>query len=320
MTILLIDANGLAHRAFHATASNRSYREDGLPTFAIGRFLDLVYGLLIDVGRPQCVTHAAAIFDPKSKNWRHSIAPTYKAGRKHDPDLAPQLRLCRELVSGLGIASVLQTGYEADDLIATYTRLAVEAGLSVVVVTVDKDLGQLLRPGVSVYNPMRRHLTHGHEEFFAFGSEKDHVLVSPAQIPCLQGMMGDSVDGFSGIRNVGPKKAAALLARFGSLEGIIAGAEDIQQPALRASILAGADQARLCRRLALLDDTVPVRRTLDDLALTAPDTNLIIGGLKALGLIHWPGAFGERWGIDPHTVPHHPAIIDLADELVELAA
>ena len=107
MTLLLLDGNGLAHRAFHATKANPQYRDDGLPVTAIGRFLDLVYEALIDVGRPQCATHAAAIFDPKGKNWRHEIAPDYKAGRKHDPDLAPQLRLCRELVKGLGIALIV---------------------------------------------------------------------------------------------------------------------------------------------------------------------------------------------------------------------
>lgn len=319
MTLLLIDANGLAHRAFHATASNRSYREDGLPNFAIGRFLDLIDRLLIDVGRPQCVTHAAAIFDPKGKNWRHSIAPTYKAGRKHDPDLAPQLRLCRDLVGGLGIASVVQPGYEADDLIATYARLAEAEAMGVVIVSADKDLLQLLRPGVAIFNPMTRTMVDEWAVIERFG-------VAPHQIPCFQGLVGDTTDGYAGIPGVGPAAAAELLCGdppvggFGDLESLLAGATAIQKPALRAKVMAGAELARQCRRLALLDDAVPVRRSLDDLALTSPDADLIIGGLKALGLIHWPGAFGERWGIDPRTVAHHPAIINLADELVELAA
>lgn len=313
MTLLLIDANGLAHRAFHSTAGNRSYREDGLPNFAIGKFLDLVHGLLIDIGRPQCVTHAAAIFDPKGKNWRHAIAPTYKAGRKHDPDLAPQLRICRDLVRGLGIASVVQQGFEADDLIATYARLADAEGMGVVVVSADKDLLQLLRPGVAVFNPMTRTMVDDAAVLDRFG-------VSPWQIPCFQGLVGDTTDGYAGIPGVGPTAASALLVEHGDLEAVIAAAVSIPKPALRAKITAGAELARQCRRLALLDEAVPVRRPLDDLALARPDTDLIIGGLKALGLIHWPGAFGERWGIDPRSVPHHPAIIDLADELVELAA
>lgn len=320
MTLLLLDANGLMHRAHHSTKANPQYRDDTLPVTAIGRFLDLVYEALIDVGRPQCATHAAAIFDAPGPNWRHDIAPTYKSGRSHDPDFHPQLRLCRDLVKGLGISSVQQRGYEADDLIATYARLAEEQGMSTCVVSIDKDIGQLLRPGVSIYNPMRRRLAHGHEEFFPFGSEKDHVMVRPAQIPCLQGMMGDSVDGFSGIRNVGPKKAAALLERFGSLDAIIAGAAEIAQPALRASITAGADQARACRRLAILDDAVPVRRDLEDLELRRADPDLLIGGLKSLGLIHWPGVFGERLQVDPADFPPHAGITELSDELVEFAS
>ncbi len=313
MTLLLIDANGLAHRAFHATASNRSYREDGLPTFAIGRFLDLVYGLLIDVGRPQCVTHAAAIFDPKGKNWRHSIAPTYKAGRKHDPDLAPQLRICRDIVRGLGIASVVQQGYEADDLIATYARIAEADGMGVVIVSADKDLLQLLRPGVAIFNPMTRTMITEEEVISRYG-------VLPERMPDYQALVGDLTDGYSGIPGVGPIAAAELLEGHVDLEHVLANAASISKPGLRAKVMAGAEIARQCRRLALLDEAVPVRRALKDLALSSPDTDLIIGGLKALGLIHWPGAFGERWGIDPRTVPHHPAIIDLADELVELAA
>lgn len=313
MTLLLIDANGLAHRAFHSTAGNRSYREDGLPNFAIGKFLDLVYGLLIDIGRPQCVTHAAAVFDPKGRNWRHSIAPTYKAGRKHDTDLAPQLRLCRDLVRGLGIASVVQQGFEADDLIATYARLAEAEGMGVVVVSADKDLVQLLRPGVAIFNPMTRTMVDEWAVIERFG-------VAPHRVPCFQALVGDTTDGYSGIPGVGPKAATELLVEYGDLESLLDNAASISKPALRAKVMAGAGLARQCRRLALLDDAVPVRRALHDLALTSPDTDLIIGGLKALGLIHWPGAFGERWGIDPRTVPHHPAIIDLADELVELAA
>ncbi len=313
MTVMLIDANGLAHRAFHSTAGNRSYTDAGLPNFAIGKFLDLVYGLLIDIGRPQCVTHAAAIFDPKGKNWRHSIAPTYNAGRKHEPDLAPQLRICRDIVRGLGIASVVQQGYEADDLIATYARLAEADGMGCVIASADKDALQLLRPGVAIFNPMTRTMVSEEEVISRFG-------VMPELMPDYQALVGDSTDGYSGIPGVGPTAAASLLAEYQTLEKVLATAASIPKPALRAKVMAGAEIARQCRRLALLDDAVPVRRSLDDLALISPDTDLIIGGLKALGLIHWPGAFGERWGIDPRTVPHHPAIIDLADELVELAA
>lgn len=313
MTVLLIDANGLAHRAFHSTASNRSYREDGFPTFAIGRFLDLVYEALIDVGRPQCTTHAAAIFDPRSRNWRHEIAPDYKSGRSYDPDLRPQLRLCRELVKGLGIASVVQTGYEADDLIATYARHAEEAGMGACVVSIDKDLLQLIRPGVAVYSPMKRSMVSEDDVLNRFG-------VMPRAIPCFQALVGDTTDGYAGIPGVGPKTAAELLVEYGDLETLIENAASIAKPALRAKIIAGADQARLCRKLAVLDDAVPVRRDLDDLELRGADPELLIGGLKALGLIHWPGVFGERLQTDPRTIPPHPGITELSDEIMEALA
>lgn len=313
MTLILLDANGLAHRAFHSTAANRSYREDGFPTFAIGRFLDLVYEALIDVGRPQCATHAAAIFDPMGRNWRHDIAPDYKSGRSHDPDLRPQLRLCRELVKGLGIASIIQTGYEADDLIATYARHAEEAGMGACVVSIDKDLVQLIRSGVVVYNPMKRSMVSEDDVLNRFG-------VMPETIPCFQALVGDTTDGYAGIPGVGPKAAAELLVEYGDLETLIANAASIARPALRAKIIAGSEQARMCRRLAVLDDAVPVRRDLEDLELRGADPDLIIGGLKALGLINWPGVFAERLQVDPRTIPPHPGINELSDETMEAMA
>ena len=313
MTLLLLDGNGLAHRAFHATKANPQFREDGLPITAIGRFLDLVYEALIDVGRPQCATHAAAIFDAPGPNWRHDIAPSYKSGRSHDPDFHPQLRLMRELVKGLGIASVQMRGYEADDLIATYARLAEEAGIGACVVSIDKDLLQLLRPGVAVYNPMKRSMVSDWDVIERFG-------VSPENIPCYQALVGDTTDGYAGVPGVGPKAAAELIAEHGDLETLLANPAGITKPALRAKIIAGADQARMCRSLAVLDDAVPVRRALEDLELRRPDADLLIGGLKALGLIHWPGVFGERLQIDPQSIPPHAGITDLSDELVEFAS
>lgn len=313
MTLLLLDGNGLAHRAFHATKANPQYREDGLPVTAIGRFLDLVYEALIDVGRPQCATHAAAIFDAPGPNWRHDIAPSYKSGRSHDPDFHPQLRLCRELVKGLGLASVQMRGYEADDLIATYARLAEEAGMGAAICSIDKDLCQLIRPGVVVYNPMKRSLVTEDDVLNRFG-------VMPAQIPHFQALVGDTTDGYAGIPGVGPRAAADLIAEYGDLETLIENAAAIAKPALRAKIIAGADQARICRRLAILDDAVPVRRDLEDLELRRPDADLLIGGLKSLGLIHWPGVFGERLQVDPQSIPPHPGITELSDEIVEMAS
>lgn len=319
MSLLLIDANGLLHRAYHSAPEQ--YRSDGLPTNAIGKFLDLVWWVLGQVGKPQMATHGAAVFDARGDNWRHEILPSYKSGRTHNPAIPPQLRLCRAIVPTLGLKSVQLRGYEADDLLATYARLAEEAGMAVVIVSADKDLLQLVRPGVSVFNPM-----HKNDDGQSYGKmlgEDDVVAkfgVHPWQVPHAQALSGDAIDGISGIPGIGEKGAAELIGRFGDLETLLCRSDEISKPGLRAKVQAGALLARQSFRLASLDDQAPVPLDLDELALSPIDAPALLSALRALEIVQFARRFAYPFGLRADDAEPCPRIADLADEQMEILA
>lgn len=320
MTLLLIDGNGLAHRAHHSTKANPQFRSDGLPVSAIGKFLDLVWWLLGNVGKPQLATHGAVIFDAPGKNWRHNVLPTYKAGREHDPAIAPQLRICREIVPTLGLKAIQLRGYEADDLLATYTRLAEEAGLRTVIITVDKDMLQLLRPGVTIFNPMRDEFVAGESERVLFGDTASGVWLRPDQIRHVQALAGDTVDGFTGIPGIGLKGAADLINRFGDVEAVLSQAGAITQTALRAKVQGRADLARQGFALAGLDDRCPVRVDLDEMELLPIDAPRLLSCLKSLEIVQFARRFAYPFGLRADEAEPDPEISALADEQMEWLA
>ena len=315
MTLLLLDANGLFHQAFQPSEANPHFRSDGLPVGAVGGFLSWVHSILVDVGRPQCATHAIAVFDPTSRrNWRHDLFPSYKANRKPQPNARPQLRLCRALVSGLGISTTASPSYEADDVIAAYARQAEELGMGCVIATADKDALQLIRPGVSVYDFKTRNLV--------IAGDPIKLGVEPWQVPCFQGMVGDSSDNYPGIRGIGEKGAREALAAYDTMEDAIAAAAtgSMANAKLARLLIEGADDGRLSRRLAVLDDQAPMRLAIHDAEIRSADPELIIGGMKALGVQNWTNSLATKLQVEPDDFSPNPAIIDLADELVELAA
>lgn len=319
MSLLLIDGNGLVHRAHHSTKDNQQIRSDGLPVGAVGKFLDLVWSCLGNVGKPQMATHAAVIFDAPGPNWRHRILPAYKSGRTHDPALPPQLRLCREIVPRLGLRAVQLRGYEADDLIATYARLAEEAGMATCIISVDKDMMALIRAGVSIYNPMAKN--DDGQSYGKMLGEDDVVAkfgVHPWQVPHAQALSGDAIDGISGIPGIGEKGAAELIGRFGDLETLIARADEISKPGLRAKVKAGAALARQSFRLASLDDRVPVPLDLDELALSPIDAPALLSALRALEIVQFARRFAYPFGLRADDAEPCPRIADLADEQMEI--
>ena len=203
----------------------------------------------------------AVIFDAKRANFRNDIYAAYKANRSDAPDeLIPQFPIIREAVAAFSLPSLELEGYEADDLIATYACLARARGQEVTIVSSDKDLMQLVRDGVDMFDPIKNKTIGRDEVMEKFG-------VPPEKMIEVQALIGDSIDNVPGVPGIGPKTAAQLIGEFGDLETLLAQAHTIKQDKRRETILANADQARLSKRLVTLDCNVPVPAALEDLVV-----------------------------------------------------
>ena len=221
-------------------------------------------------------THFAVIFDYSSKTFRNELYAEYKANRSAPPeDLIPQFGLIRQATRAFNLPCIEMEGFEADDLIATYARLACEAGGDTTIISSDKDLMQLVGPTVSMYDPMKDAQIGVPEVIEKWG-------VPPEKMIDLQALTGDSVDNVPGVPGIGPKTAAQLLEQFGDLDTLLARAGEIKQEKRRESIIANADKARISRELVTLKNDVPVADGLDDFVLQPPDGPKLIAFLKAM--------------------------------------
>ncbi|MFW5833633.1 MAG: DNA polymerase I, partial [Pseudomonadota bacterium] len=228
-------------------------RPDGTPVNAVYGFCNMLWRLMQD--RPD--DHILVVFDASGESFRNEIYDQYKANRDEAPeDLKPQMAIVREAVDAFGLPRVEQTGFEADDLIATYARLAKEAGEPVQIVSSDKDLMQLIGPGVSMWDPMKNRDVDD-------AVVRDRFHVTPDKVRDLLALAGDSSDNVPGVPGIGPKTAAQLLEQFGDLETLLANAESIKQPRRRQTLIEFAEQARLSQRLVTLRDDVPVELSLE---------------------------------------------------------
>lgn len=274
--LLLLDASGSIHRAFHA--AQPTYRSDGLPTWAILGFLSMTYALLARA-ESDPPTHAAAVFDAKGKNFRHKLFPAYKAGRPaaRRVELEPQLDFVRHAALALGLEPVEASGYEADDVLVTLARMAKTQGIRTTIVSGDKDLLQCVEDGVvEVIDPVLRPRRNadGTQDMvrrrFLAADVRKKFGVSPALVPDAQALSGDSVDNIPGIDGIGPDMAGRLIRRFGSLEKLLIAAgqsgEAIESPTIKRRLRAHADDARLYKKLATLRADVPLGIQLDTLA------------------------------------------------------
>ncbi len=269
--ILLIDGYGFVFRAYHSMPALT--RPDGAPIGAVYGFTSMVMKLLSDIK----TDHVAVILDKGRQNFRHDLYADYKANRPPAPeDLIPQFPLVREAAEALNLPVIDADGYEADDIIATYARMAREAGESVTIVSSDKDLMQLVGGGVDMYDPLKNRKIGAAEVEEKFG-------VGPEKVLDMLALMGDSSDNIPGVPGIGPKTAAELLTRFGDLETLLARAGEITQQKRRETLITHADTARLSRQLASLCDQVPVTLSLADLAVRENDSARLIAFLKAQG-------------------------------------
>ena len=269
-TYYLVDGSGFIFRAFH-TIPMRVRKGDGLPTNAVYGFASMVMRLLADIN----ADHIAVVFDASSHTFRNEIYPDYKANRSDPPEeLVPQFPLIREATAAFGLPCIEVEGYEADDIIATYCRLARVAGAKVVVVSSDKDLMQLVGDGVTMFDPMKNRPIDVDEVAEKFG-------VSPSLVVDVQALAGDGIDNIPGVPGIGVKTAAQLITDFGDLDTLLARAAEIKQPKRRQNLLDFAEQARLSRRLVRLADDVPLPQGLHDLRPTT-DTDALITFLQQM--------------------------------------
>jgi DNA polymerase-1 len=276
--LFLVDGSGYIFRAYHALPPlNR--KSDGLPTNAVLGFCNMVWKLMRDARNTDVgivPTHFAVIFDYSSKTFRNQLYPEYKANRSAPPeDLIPQFGLIRTATRAFGLPCVEMEGFEADDLIATYARLACEAGGDTTIISSDKDLMQLVGASVAMYDPMK-------DKQIGIPEVVEKWGVPPEKMIDLQAMTGDSVDNVPGIPGIGPKTAAQLLEQYGDLDTLLARASEIKQEKRRETIIANADKARISRDLVRLEDKVPVAEGLDDFTLQPPDGPKLIGFLKTM--------------------------------------
>ncbi|HEY0275296.1 MAG TPA: 5'-3' exonuclease H3TH domain-containing protein, partial [Paenirhodobacter sp.] len=269
----LIDGSAFIFRAYHALPP-LTRKSDGLPVGAVAGFCNMVFRYIEDARNGDAPTHAAVIFDYSSKTFRSQIYPDYKANRPPPPeDLRPQFPLTRDATRAFNIACKETEGYEADDIIATLSRQAREAGGRVTIISSDKDLMQLVGGGVEMLDAMKN-LRIGPAEVEAkFG-------VGPDRVIDVQALAGDAVDNVPGAPGIGIKTAAQLINEYGDVETLLARAGEIKQPKRRETLLNFADQVRISKRLVTLDDQTPLDFTLEDLEVNDPDPQVLMDFLN----------------------------------------
>ncbi|MDA4845279.1 DNA polymerase I [Hoeflea poritis] len=277
--LFLIDGSGYIFRAYHALPP-LTRKADGLPVGAVSGFCNMLWKLLSearDTSVGVTPTHLAVIFDHSSKTFRNELYPEYKANRDAPPeDLIPQFGLIREATRAFNLPCIEMAGFEADDLIATYARLAEAAGAHTTIVSSDKDLMQLVTDRVTMYDTMKDRQIAAPDVVEKWG-------VPPDKMIDMQSLTGDSTDNIPGVPGIGPKTAAQLLEAYGDLDTLLERAGEIKQNKRRENLIEFADQARLSRELVTLKTDVPVADTPADFHLDAQDGPKLIAFLKAMG-------------------------------------
>jgi DNA polymerase I len=298
--VYLIDGSTYIFRAYFAMfkaaqARGRSFtRSDGTPVGAVMTFCNMLWKILregVDGGKP---SHVAVIFDHSAESFRNEIYTAYKANRDAPPDeLVPQFPLIRDAVRAFGLKPIEQKGFEADDLIATYAKQTVAAGATAIIVSGDKDLMQVIGPGIVMYDPMPGNERHiGPDEVMAkFG-------VPPEKVVDVQSLSGDSTDNVPGVPGIGIKTAAQLIQEFGDLDTLLANAGSIKQQMRRERLLQYADQARISRELVRLKDDVAVETDLAETCLSNIDAAPLLAFMRMMEFTTLTKRIATAFGVD----------------------
>jgi DNA polymerase-1 len=288
--LYLVDGSGYIFRAFHALPP-LTRKSDKLPVGAVAGFCNMLVRLMDDMAAEESPTHLAVIFDASGKTFRNDIYPEYKANRDAPPeDLVPQFPLVREAVKAFGIPSVELQGYEADDLIAAYTHAATHNGAQVSIVSSDKDLMQLVTDRVNMIDTMK-------DKKIGPAEVLEKFEVGPERVIDVQSLAGDSVDNVPGVPGIGIKTAALLINEYGDLETLLERAGEIKQNKRRENLIEFADQARISRELVMLRTDTPLPIDLNDMVLTPPEAEKLMGFLKAMEFNTLTQRVGKRYDL-----------------------
>lgn len=253
--LTLIDGSGFIFRAFHALPPLR--RPDGVPVGAVYGFCSMLFKTILENKTEALVV----VFDAGRKTFRQDIYPEYKAHRPDAPeDLIPQFQLIRDACTAFNVPTIEADGFEADDLIATYAQHARKEGYEVCIISSDKDLMQLVSPGISMLDPIKNRTIGEAEVFEKFG-------VLPVKVVEVQSLAGDSSDNVPGVPGIGIKTAAELITAYGDLESLLARAHEIKQPKRREALMENAEKARISHQLVSLRYDSPLPLPLEDLVV-----------------------------------------------------
>ena len=274
----LIDGSGYIFRAYYALPP-LTRKSDGLPTGAVSGFCSMLFKLLEDSKSDknlQKPTHFAVIFDSARKTFRNEIYSEYKANRAEAPDdLAPQFEYIRKSVLAFNLPSVELPNYEADDLIATYVEEILKRGGKVTIVSSDKDLMQLYRKDVRIYDPMKN-------KFITHEDVKKKFGVDPSKVIDVQALAGDSSDNVPGVPGIGVKTAAELINKYGTLEKLLESAHEIKQNKRRETLIENKDKALISKKLVTLKHDAPTNIKLDQFNLKEIDKDKLYKFLREM--------------------------------------
>ena len=265
----LIDGSAFIFRAYHALPP-LTRKSDGLPVGAVAGFCNLMWNEISTAGGKTAATHIAVVFDAGAHTFRNDLYDQYKANRPPLPeDLRPQFPLTRDATRAFNVACIEMPGYEADDIMATLAVQAQAAGGGCTIISSDKDLMQLIGPGIDMFDPMKNKSIGPDEVFEKFG-------VDPARVVDVQSLAGDGVDNVPGAPGIGLKTAALLIQEYGDLDTLLSRAHEIKQPKRRESLTENVAQILLSRTLVQLKRDTPVEVTLDALEVRKPDPDTLL--------------------------------------------
>ena len=286
----LIDGSGYIFRAYYALPP-LTRKSDGLPVGAVSGFCNMLFKLLEDAkskDNKDKPSHFAVIFDSARKNFRNEIYSEYKGNRSDAPDdLIPQFDYIRKSVLAFNLPSIELINYEADDLIATYVEQILEKGAKATIVSSDKDLMQLYRKNVRIYDPMKNKFINEEDVQNKFGVEAGKVID-------VQALAGDSTDNVPGVPGIGVKTAAELIKEYGNLENLLKNANKIKQNKRRETLIENKDKAIISKKLVTLKKDVPVKNKIEEFELKEIDKQKLYNFLRemefnrllSLSLIH----------------------------------
>ncbi len=301
--LILIDGSSYIFRAYHALPP-LTRKSDGLPVGAVQGFCNMMWRLMRDKIDGEPASHLAVVFDHSAETFRNALYDQYKAHRPDPPeDLKPQFGLIRHATRAFDVPCIEQEGFEADDIIATYACQAARAGAKVTIVASDKDLMQLVRPGVTMYDTMKEKRIAEPEVLEKFG-------VTPDKVVDVQALCGDSIDNVPGVPGIGVKTAAQLIGEYGDLEGVLKAAADglIKQPKRREALVEHAEKARISKTLVLLEQNVPLEIALEDLLLDDPDPKRLVAFLKAMEFTAVTRRVAAAYALDINEIDPDPAL------------